>query len=140
MIFNPTTPSGVKGKYMRRWVGPFRIQQVTGPLSYIVTSMNGNKTYRVHASHVRRIHKPLGVQLPSVSPQAPLPTIRNNDTNNVPLMESTLIQQVPSQRPNSESQESSSLQTSADEPPVARRSRRTASRPSYLKDYVEEDS
>ena len=61
LIFNPTTPSGLKSKYIRRWVGPFRVLQVTGPLSYVVATLDGTKAYRVHAEHMRRIYKQLGV-------------------------------------------------------------------------------
>jgi len=56
LILDNTTPPGQKPKYRRRWIGPFLISSVNGPLSYAVTSKDGLKTYRAHAEHLKRVY------------------------------------------------------------------------------------
>ena len=57
LILDHTTPIGTKAKLRRHWIGPFVINKVTGPLSYVVASQDGLKQYRVYAAHVKPIYK-----------------------------------------------------------------------------------
>jgi hypothetical protein len=57
LLLDLTTPVGLKAKYRRRWTGPYRVKQITGPLSYIVESLNGLKQYRAHREHLKRVYR-----------------------------------------------------------------------------------
>lgn len=67
LLLDLTTPVGMKPKYRRRWTGPFKIKEVTGPLSYTVESLNGLKEYRAHREHLKRVYLAPGMES---SPQA----------------------------------------------------------------------
>ena len=76
LLFEFSTPAGLKAKYRRRWTGPFKISNITGPLSYIVT--DGVKTYRANREHLKRVYNskintdqswPLTDQLPYRQPK-----------------------------------------------------------------------
>ena len=57
LILDLTTPVGLKPKHRRRWIGPFTVSAVTGPLSYIVRKVNSLQEYRVHAEHMKRTYR-----------------------------------------------------------------------------------
>ena len=55
LILDPTTPVGLKGKYIRRWKGPYVVIDAssTNQLSYVVQREDSTKTKRVHADFMK---------------------------------------------------------------------------------------
>ena len=55
MLLDLAPQVGIKSKLRRKWVGPYIISQVTGPLSYVVTTKGGVE-YRAHVEHLKPVY------------------------------------------------------------------------------------
>lgn len=61
LIFAHYTPAGATSKLRRQWTGPYVVTDISGPLSYVVTSIrDSTKQYRVHAEHMKPVRGPYG--------------------------------------------------------------------------------
>jgi hypothetical protein len=56
LVLDLTTPTGAKGKFMRRWSGPMTVVKVNGPLAYVVEGRDGSQR-RVHAEHMKKVYE-----------------------------------------------------------------------------------